>query len=72
MGHRQRNHIDGHVYGGVGVEVRPAKKTPIISVVPCTDCEAQLGQPCKSIYGKILSSSHVSRRRMALRKQRDA
>jgi hypothetical protein len=72
MGHRQRNHIEGHIYSGVGVEVRPAKKIAIINVVPCLHCGAQLGKPCRSIHGKVLGASHVSRRRMALRKQRDA
>lgn len=38
--------------------------------IPCPDCAAELGGPCVSITSKALSTPHISRRRLAIRKYR--
>lgn len=75
MKHRFRMHGDtnrgaGKPFRGRGVDV-PKSRRVNNRAVPCPTCGAEVQQPCVSAEGKpYVGTSHIARRRMALRKER--
>lgn len=62
----------GNHVGAVPQGYRPPRDRPVktVSVVACPTCSSPIGQKCVNARGEP-TNPHDSRRRMALRKQRE-
>jgi len=55
------------------LSINKIQKAPALQfrIVPCPECDAEIGQPCLASTGAIRTKGHMSRRRLAVRKLLD-